>query len=193
MTSLDYTKISQGTVYDPANGIDGLVCDLWIAEGRIVAAPADPAVRPARVIDASRLVVMPGGIDMHCHIAGPKVNVARKMRPEEKRKGEQVPRTNNTHSGSMGSVPSTFATGYKYAALGYTTAFDAAIPPLGARHAHEEFDDTPCLDKGFYVLMGNNHYVMQSLQQNEPQKLKAFIGWLLSVCSVDASESKFSG
>ena len=65
----------------------------------------------------------------------------------------------------MGSVPSTFATGYKYAGMGYTTAFDAAIPPLAARHAHEEFDDTPCIDKGFYVLMGNNHYVMQAIQE----------------------------
>jgi formylmethanofuran dehydrogenase subunit A len=180
MSAPEYTKISQGTVYDPANGMDGRVMDLWIADGRIVDAPTDPSIRPARTVDAQGLVVMPGGIDMHCHIAGPKVNVARKMRPEEKRKGEQISRTNRTHSGTMGSVPSTFATGYKYAALGYTTAFDAAIPPLGARHAHEEFDDTPCLDKGFYVLMGNNHYVMQSLQQNEPQKLKAFIGWLLS-------------
>ena len=180
MTAPDYTKISQGTVYDPANGIDGQVRDLWIADGRIVEAPTDPSIRPARTIDASGLVVMPGGIDMHCHIAGPKVNVARKMRPEEKRKGEQIHRTNITHSGTMGSVPSTFATGYKYSALGYTTAFDAAIPPLGARHAHEEFDDTPCLDKGIYVLMGNNHYVMQCLQKNEPQKLKAFIGWLLA-------------
>ena len=70
----------------------------------------------------------------------------------------------------MGSVPSTFATGYKYAGMGYTTAFDAAIPPLAARHAHEEFEDTPCIDKGFYVLMGNNHYVMQSIQQNEPRE-----------------------
>ncbi len=91
---------------------------------------------------------------MHCHIAGPKVNVARKMRPEEKRRAKPMHRTANTHSGTLGSVPSTFATGYKYAGLGYTTAFDAAVPPLGARHAHEEFDDTPCLDKGFYVLMG---------------------------------------
>ncbi len=180
MPSSDFTKISQGTVYDPTNGVDGEVRDIWIAEGRIVEAPTDPSVRPARVIDAAGLVVMPGGIDMHCHIAGPKVNVARKMRPEEKRRGVQMPRTNIAHSGSLGSVPSTFATGYKYAGLGYTTAFDAAIPPLGARHAHEEFEDTPCLDKGFYVLMGNNHFVMQSIQQNEPQKLKAFIGWLLS-------------
>ena len=28
--------------------------------------------------------------------------------------------------------------------------------------------------------MGNNHYVMQCLQKNEPEKLKAFIGWLLT-------------
>ncbi len=180
MSNSDLVKISQGTVYDPANGVDGEVRDLWIADGRIVAAPTDPETRPNRVIDASGLVVMPGGIDMHCHIAGPKVNVARKMRPEEKRKAELIHSTKLTHSGTMGSVPSTFATGYKYAGLGYTTAFDAAIPPLGARHAHEEFDDTPCIDKGIYLLMGNNHYVMQCLQKNEPEKLKAFIGWLLT-------------
>lgn len=179
MSGPEYTKITGGTIYDPANGVDGQVRDLWIADGRIVPAPGAD-VRPTREIDARGLVVMPGGIDMHCHIAGPKVNVARKMRPEEKRKAAPLHRTANTHSGTMGSVPSTFATGYKYAGLGYTTAFDAAIPPLGARHAHEEFDDTPCIDKGFYVLMGNNHYVMQSIQEKEPQKLKAFIGWLLN-------------
>ncbi|HVU86837.1 MAG TPA: formylmethanofuran dehydrogenase subunit A, partial [Pirellulales bacterium] len=173
-------KISGGTVYDPANKIDGQVRDLWIDNGRIVAAPTDPAVRPARVIDARGLVVMPGGIDMHCHIAGPKVNMARKLRPEEKRTAEPVRRTALTRSGTMGSVPSTFATGYKYAVLGYTTAFDAAIPALSARHAHEEFADTPCLDKGFYVLMGNNHYIMRAIQRGEHERAKAFIAWLLS-------------
>lgn len=180
MTAPEYLKIAQGTVYDPANGIDGKVCDLWILDGRIVTPPADSTIRPVRTIDASGLVVMPGGIDIHCHIAGPKVNVARKLRPEDKRRAAPVMRTGNTHSGTMGAVPSTFATGYKYAGLGYTTAFDAAVPPLGARHAHEEFEDTPCLDKGFYVLMGNNHYVMKSIAEKEPQKLKAFIGWLLT-------------
>jgi formylmethanofuran dehydrogenase subunit A len=180
MSDPNYTRITGGYVYDPTNGIDGQVRDLWILDGKIVEPPTDPSVRPVRDINARGLVVMPGGIDMHCHIAGPKVNVARKMRPEEKRNSEPVRSTSNTHSGTMGSVPSTFATGYKYAGLGYTTAFDAAIPPLSARHAHEEFDDTPCIDKGFYVLMGNNHYVMQSIQQKEPEKLKAFIAWLLN-------------
>jgi formylmethanofuran dehydrogenase subunit A len=165
MPQPDYTKIANGTVYDPLNGVDGQIRDLWIAEGKIVEPPTDPDVRPARTIDASGLVVMPGGIDMHCHIAGPKVNVARKMRPEEKRKAAPIHRTATTHSGTMGSVPSTFATGYKYAGLGYTTAFDAA---------------TPCIDKGFYVLMGNNHYVMQSIHDKRPDQLKAFVGWLLA-------------
>src|SRR6187551_1480723 len=93
MRSMDYLKISQGTVYDPTNGVDGQVRDIWIAEGRIVDPPTDPSVRPSRTIDASGLVVMPGGIDMHCHIAGPKVNSARKMRPEDKRKAEKIVRT----------------------------------------------------------------------------------------------------
>ncbi len=100
--------------------------------------------------------------------------------PEDKRLAAPVLRTANTHSGTMGSVPSTFATGYKYAGLGYTTAFDAAVPPLSARHAHEEFEDTPCIDKGFYVLMGNNHYIMQAIAaKTSPSKSRSFVAWLL--------------
>ena len=172
-------KIAGGYVYDPKNGVDGQVKDLWIRDGKIFD-QKDPHARATRTLDCTGQVVMPGGIDMHCHIAGPKVNMARKMRPEEKRQAEPVPRTPKTHSGTMGSVPSTFATGYKYIGLGYTTAFDAAVPPLSARHAHEEFEDTPCIDKGFYVLMGNNHFVMKAIKEKEPAQLKAFVGWLLN-------------
>jgi formylmethanofuran dehydrogenase subunit A len=173
-------KIAGGTVYDPRNGVDGVVKDLWIEDGRVVATPTDPSVRADRVLDATGLVVMPGGVDMHCHIAGPKVNVARKMMPEAKRNAEKVVRTPLTRSGTMGSVPSTFATGYKYAGLGYTTAFDAAIPPLGARHAIEEFHDTPLIDKGFFVLVGNNHYVLEQIRDSEPERLRNYIGWLVN-------------
>lgn len=179
-------KIAGGTVYDPQNGVRGEIRDLWIEDGKFVAAPGPSDERPTTVLDASGLVVMPGGIDMHCHIAGPKVNAARRMRPEEKRVAPQMCRTPLTRSGTMGSVPSTFATGYKYAGLGYTTAFDAAVPPLGARHAHEELADTPCVDKGFYVLMGNNHYIMQAIHDNEPERLRAFVGWLLGAAKAYA-------
>src|SRR3954468_592796 len=172
-------KIAGGVVHDPVNHIDGAVQDVWVQDGKIVAAPTDPEVRPDRVLDAAGLVVMPGGVDMHAHIAGPKVNLARKMRPEDKRKAPMVRRTPITRSGTTGSVPSTFSTGYLYAGMGYTTAFDAAIPPLGARHAHEEFHDTPVIDKGFLVLVGNNHYVLNQVARNEPEKLRAFTAWLL--------------
>jgi formylmethanofuran dehydrogenase subunit A len=173
-------KIAGGTVYDPANGIKGVAADIWVRDGKIVAAPAEPDARPDKVLDASGLVVMPGGVDMHAHIAGPKVNVARKMRPEDKRRATPVRRTAITRSGTTGSVPSTFATGYLYAGLGYTTAYDAAIPPLGARHAHEEFHDTPLIDKGFLVLFGNNHYVLKQIAARDQDKLRAYAGWLLN-------------
>ena len=171
-------RVQGGELYDPANGVDGEVRDIWARDGKVIAPPSDPDVRPEKLIDASGLVVMPGGVDMHAHIAGPKVNVARKMRPEEKRHAV-LPRTELTRSGTLGSVPSTFATGYKYAGMGYTTAFDAAIPPLGARHAHEELQDTPIIDKGFFVLMGNNHYVLEQIKSAEPERLRAYVAWLL--------------
>jgi formylmethanofuran dehydrogenase subunit A len=172
--------IQGGTVHDPKNGIDGEVKDLWIDNGRIIDAPKDLSTKADKTIDAAGYVIMPGGVDMHCHIAGPKANMARKMMPEEKRVSPPIKRTRLTRSGSTGSVPSTWATGYMYAGLGYTTAFDAAVPPLAARHTHEELEDTPLIDKGFYVMMGNNHYVMKQLQENEPDRLKAYVGWLLN-------------
>ena len=125
-------RIAGGIVYDPANGIDGVVRDVCIADGKIVAGvPAD-----ATTIDASGMVVMPGGVDMHSHVASGSVNLARRLLPEEHDRDPapapllvdgEVPR-----SGTGGTVPSTFTTGYRYAGLGYTTVFDAAVAPLTA-------------------------------------------------------------
>jgi formylmethanofuran dehydrogenase subunit A len=166
-------KIINGEVYDPANNINGEVRDICIGDGQIVA-----SVSGGRTIDATGMVVMPGGVDMHCHIAGPKVNIARKMRPEDHRH-DPIPRTSLTHGGVGKTVPSTFTTGYRYAAMGYTTAFDAAVPPLAARHAHEEFIDTPVVDKGFFVLMGNNEFIMQQIAAGEREKVRHYVAWLL--------------
>ncbi len=170
-------KLAGGTVYDPLHGIDGQVRDLWVRDGVIVSAPDHDL--PDRTFDLSGLVVMPGGVDMHAHIAGPKVNVARKLRPEDRRDSPPFRRTELLRSGTTGSTPTTFVTGYLYAGLGYTTVFDAAIPPLGARHTHEEFHDTPVIDKGFYVLVGNNHYAMKQIAAGETERLRDFCGWLL--------------
>lgn len=168
-------------MYDPANGVDGQVRDLWIAGGKIVAPPADGSIKAARTIDASGLVVMPGGVDIHCHIAGAKPNAARRISPESRRgEANVLRRTASTRSGTRGPVPSTFATGYLYAALGYTAAFDAAVAPLGARHAHLELGDTPCLDNGLFVLMGNNQYALACIERGDRQQLRMFVAWLLA-------------
>ena len=169
MTAL---KIVNGRVYDPANGIDGETREIYVTAGKITAsAPAD-----AKTIDAQGMVVMPGGVDIHCHIAGPKVNLARKLQPDDHRK-DVHPRTAFTRSGTGGTVPSTFATGYRYATLGYTTAMEAAVTPIGARHTLEEMHDTPVIDKGFYILLGNNVLLHQLLKEGKHDEFREAVAW----------------
>jgi formylmethanofuran dehydrogenase subunit A len=166
-------RIAAGRVYDPANGIAGEVRDVCVQDGKIVAdVPAH-----ARSIDARGMVVMPGGVDIHAHIAGPAVNAARKLLPEEHR-ADVLERTAITRAGSGGTVPSTFATGYRYALLGYTTVVEAATPPLAARHTLAELRDTPVIDALFLVLMGNNLPIFE-LIRSEPARVREAIAWWL--------------
>jgi len=169
-------KIANGRIYDPVQGMDGTVGDLWIRDG-VVCRP-EPDARADRVIDAAGMIVMPGGIDIHCHIAGSKVNAARKLQvPDE---SQVWPGHGDFRAGTQGLVPSTFTTGYLYAGLGYTTAFDAAIPPLSARQVHDEFHDIPILDKGCFVMLGNNDYLLRQLAQNETELFRNSVAWLVN-------------
>jgi formylmethanofuran dehydrogenase subunit A len=154
-------RISGGMLYDPANDIDGEVRDVLIQDGK-VAAEVGP---DARAIDARGMVVMPGGVDIHAHIAGPKVNAARKLSPDERR-SDPIDRTEILRSGTGGLVPSTFATGYRYSLLGYTTVVEAAAPPLAARHVLAELRDTPMIDKAFLILMGNNQVLFELIRES---------------------------
>ncbi len=164
--------VKNGTVYDPLNDIDGEKMDIFIQEGRIVEDTR------GKEIDASGLIVMPGGVDIHAHIAGSKVNLGRLFRPEDHRR-DRMPRTPTSRSGVGYSIPTTFTTGYRYAKLGYTCVMEAASPPLTSRHTHEELNDTPIVDKACYTLMGNNHFVMDYVKKGEFDKLKTFVAWLL--------------
>jgi formylmethanofuran dehydrogenase subunit A len=154
-------RISGGAVHDPANDADGEIRDVCLQDGRVVA-----DVGPdARRIDARGMVVMPGGVDIHAHIAGPKVNAARRLTLDERRE-EPVDRTSLLRSGTGGLVPSTFTTGYRYSLLGYTTVVEAAAPPLAARHVLSELRDTPMIDKAFLILMGNNQVLFELIRES---------------------------
>jgi formylmethanofuran dehydrogenase subunit A len=154
-------RISGAAVHDPANDIDGEVREICIQDGKVVA-----EVGPdARRIDARGMVAMPGGVDIHAHIAGPKVNAARKLSPDDRR-DDLLDRTELLRSGTGGLVPSTFATGYRYSLLGYTTVVEAAAPPLAARHVLSELRDTPMIDKAFLILMGNNQVLFELIRES---------------------------
>ncbi len=166
-------RIAGGRVYDPANGVAGEERDVCLDGGKVV----DDVPAHAPRIDARGMVVMPGGVDIHAHIAGPKVNAARRLAPEEHR-GDPVDRTAILRSGTGGTVPSTFVTGYRYALLGYTTVVEAATPPLAARHVLSELRDTPMIDSLFLLLMGNN-VALFDLMRQDPARVRDAVAWWL--------------
>lgn len=169
--------ILNGRLYDPRNGINNAVQDIWIQDGRVVDA-AEVDREKAEIIDAAGLVVMAGGVDIHSHIVGAKVNSGRKFCPEDHQDHVRS-RTGFSRSGVGYTVPTTYLTGYRYAEMGYTTVMEAATAPLVARHTHEELEDTPILDKGIFVTMGNNHFIMQAIRDGERERARDYVAWLL--------------
>ncbi|KAF5088623.1 Formyltransferase/hydrolase complex Fhc subunit A [anaerobic digester metagenome] len=167
--------IKNGFVFDPVLGIKGDKADIAIKDGKIV---ETSAIKDPKVIDATGKTVMAGGVDIHAHVAGPKVNVGRNFRPEDKLFGYKAKSGIERMQGGF-SVPTTIRTGYNYARMGYTTVMEAAMPPLYARHTHEEMRDTPILDQGAYPVFGNNWFVLEYLKNHEIENTAAYIAWLL--------------
>src|SRR5262249_9055491 len=142
-------------------------------------------------LDARGMVVMPGGIDMHCHVASGTVNVARRLLPESHAgHGATAPdlaeSTTIPRSGQAGTVPTTFATGYRYAGLGYTTVFAAALARLLARSAHSQLDDTPIVDGGFYALLGNDDYLLRLIDAGEQERAREYAAWVIGAAGAYA-------
>ncbi|MEA2034370.1 MAG: formylmethanofuran dehydrogenase subunit A [Euryarchaeota archaeon] len=168
--------VKNGFVYDPVLGINGDMVDVAVKDGKMV--DASDVGTNATVIDAKGMTVMAAGVDIHAHVAGPKVNVGRNFRPEDKlfnaTLGKGVMRMGGGHS-----VPTVLRTAYTYAKMGYGFALEAAMPPLLARHTHEEIRDTPIIDEGALPVFGNNWFVLEYLKNNEIENTAAYIAWLL--------------
>ncbi|MFM7845467.1 MAG: formylmethanofuran dehydrogenase subunit A [Planctomycetota bacterium] len=167
-------RIRGGRVYDPANNVNGVVKDICIANGKIVDDVAD-----ARTLDAQGMIIFPGGVDIHTHVAGAALNFARAMTPENQRVAAKFLHTPERRMGIGGPTPTTFATGYLYAGMGYTTVMEAAVPVLSARHTHEELNDTPIVDKGCNVLMANNELLLDLLEKGEDERARDVVAWLI--------------
>jgi formylmethanofuran dehydrogenase subunit A len=150
--------------------------DIAIKDGKIVA----KVTNKAKIIDASGLTVMPGGVDIHSHIAGGEVNTGRIVRPEDHVK-DVVHKTAITRSGTGYSIPSTFVTGYRYSSMGYTTVMNPSMAPLEAKHTHEELNDIPLLDKASYPLLGDWWFVLENLSKGNIEECARHVAWMLDI------------
>jgi formylmethanofuran dehydrogenase subunit A len=176
-----------GRVIDPANpanpatGLGGEVRDVWVRDGRIVA--PDMQAPAGEEVDASGCVVMAGGIDMHTHIGGGKVNLSRLLLPESQRRGADpyaLPANPLELASCNGCTPGTLATGYRYVEMGYTAAFEPAMMPSNARHTHMEMGDTPILDHGAYVMLGNDELFLQMLAEKQDfERIRDYMAWTI--------------
>ena len=90
-------RLRGARVFDPANGVDGELRDIAMRDGRIV--ELDPRAPVDEEIDARGSVAMAGGIDLHSHIGGGKVNLARLLMTGHR------------------CTPGTLDTGYRYAEI----------------------------------------------------------------------------
>lgn len=173
------TKLAQGRIYDPAGGRDGEIGDLFVQDGRIIADPG-PGATPDEVYDLTGKVVMAGAIDIHSHIAGGKVNIARMLMAEEHRTAA-VTAEGLCRCGGGTATPSTHVTGCRYAQMGYTAAFEPAMLASNARHAHLEMADIPLIDTGGYLVLGNDDLLLELLASGAGEEAVAdYVGWMLN-------------
>jgi formylmethanofuran dehydrogenase subunit A len=171
------TKLVGGIVFDPAHGVDGEQQDLYIQDGRIIAKPDTDKVTE---IDCRGKIIMAGAIDMHTHIGGGKVNIARTMLPEDHAQ-DVIARTELLRSGCGHAAPSTLTAGYRYAEMGYTAGFEPAILPMNARQAHMEMGDTPIIDKGGYAMLGSDDFLLRMMISNADQEaINNYVAWTLT-------------
>ena len=129
-------------------------------------------------------IVVAGGIDLHTHIGGGKVNIARLLVPEmvehDRKMGRHHEPESRWTTPLSSPVPGTWETGRRYLEMGYTACFEPAVLPANARHAHAEMADTPWLDTGGYLLLGNDRLLLEWIRDGVPQQqINDYVGWMV--------------
>jgi formylmethanofuran dehydrogenase subunit A len=131
-----------------ATCIDGVqpstVRDLAL-DGDCIQDLSSTAKPAAATYDLKDCIVVAGGIDLHTHIGGGKLNVARLMLPElvnhvpshEERIARQPESIQASIAPLSSPVPGTLETGKRYLQMGYTACFEPAVLPANARHTRK--------------------------------------------------------
>ncbi len=169
------TRLTGGRLFDPAQGFNGKVQDLWFCDDLIVSQP-EAGVMPDADIDVSGKVVMAGAIDIHSHIAGGNVNTARLLLPEQHR---NFMARNLGHAFSTARW-STADTGYRYAKMGYNTVVEPAVLPANALDAHLQMADIPIIDTAGLAILGNDDFLLRLMRSRSSQnQINDYVAWTL--------------
>ena len=165
--------IKGAQIVDPANNRDA-IGDLWIRDEQIVA--PQQGAKVDETVDATGLIAMAGGIDIHSHIASANVNTARLLLPEQHRAHARRPAATPLSNAGW----STFQTGCLYAEMGFTTVVEPAVEPHNALHAHLELADTPIIDKAILTILGNDDFALDLIRSGESAgAIRDYVAWTL--------------
>ena len=178
--AMTLVKLAGGRIVDPANKRRGEVGDLYIRDGRIVADPGagvriDQSYRPRRPHRHGRRHRHPqpcrrrqGQSRAHADDRGPS-------RPPERRDGEL------RAAAAATPRPRTFITGYRYAELGYTAAFEPAMVPATPATPMPSWPTRPMIDKGCYVMLGNDDVLLAHAGRTGAAQtaINDYVAWML--------------
>ncbi|MDD2768383.1 MAG: formylmethanofuran dehydrogenase subunit A [Methylococcus sp.] len=168
-------KLKGGRIYDPVQGLDGEVRDIFIRDGFVLADPG-PGVRFDAEYDVSGKVVMAGALDIHSHIAGGNVNTARVLLPEQ-HCNIMARRVGHPFGTARWS---TVDTGYRYARMGYTTVVEPAVLPANAWDAQLQMADIPIIDTAGLAILGSDDFLLGLLRDKASQaQLNDYVAWTL--------------
>ena len=129
------------------------------------------------------MVVMPGGVDIHAHFASSSCNHARRLIPDE-HAADPAPAPSLAGRRRLArapAAPSRAPSPPAIATPGWATPPRSTrrSPRCSARHSHAELDDTPCVDGGIFVLMGNDEYLLRQIERGERDRARDYAAWLL--------------
>ncbi|MHA2296952.1 MAG: formylmethanofuran dehydrogenase subunit A [Candidatus Hodarchaeales archaeon] len=173
------TIIKNGFVIDPSNKIDGERMDILVQNGRIVE-KFEGGENNVLEVNASGKTVMTGGFDIHTHIAGANLTAARCMMPQDAVMG--VRRGSPYLRAEAGKIlPNSFGIGQRYTEMGFTFVVQPGMSGLQGRETHAELNDIPFVDKVSQTYSDKNWFLVNYLRDDEFEKAKNFLAWLLAV------------
>lgn len=160
------------------SGISGE--DIWVRD-RLLVGPPGIDVQPDLEIDGSGCFAMAGGIDLHTHIGGGKLTLARMLLRDQMPPWREAEFGDHRQPGDSRFLPSASVTAERYLDMGYTTCLEPAVIPCNARSAHAEMADVRGIDTGGYCLLGNDEVLLQMISEGVQQEvINAYVAWMVT-------------